>query len=265
MMAFTETGTGRRRLRGWSAVRWAEHYRANARAGVAIPWEQGARLSDQERSLLLPSLRELQQGEGLEGGAFFRRVREYADRTGDADYAEAHALFMAEEQRHAALLARFLNLAGVPLLTKRSLLSRLFCWLGGRGGLESTLAVVLAVEVVGQLFYRAVRSATASPVLRGVCAQLLRDEQAHVRFQCEMLARLRHGRPAWALRLRRLSDRLLCVGAGLACWLGHGHVLRAGGFGWRRFWRAARRLVARSEPLADPRNYDTPSPSERTP
>jgi hypothetical protein len=121
------------------------------------------------------------------------------------------------------------------------------------------------VEVVGQMFYRAVWSATRCPVLRRICAQLLRDEQMHVRFQCEQLARLRRRRPAWLLDCHRLIDRLVFTGAGLACWLAHRRVLRAGGYGWRRFWQVARRLLGRAEPLADPRGYvaETLSPTER--
>jgi hypothetical protein len=57
------------------------------------------------------------------------------------------------------------------------------------------------------------------------------------------------------LHLHRQFDRLLFVGAGLACWFGHSKVLRAGGYGWQRFWQVARRILARAEPLADPRNY----------
>src|SRR5262249_40918583 len=160
-----EAAPSLRRTR-WPAARWIEHYRDNARGLIAIPWEERLCLSEAQRAVLLPSLQVFQQGEDLEGRHFFRCVKDHADRTGDTDYVEAHSLFMAEEKRHAAMLGRFLTLAGVPLLTERSFLSRLFCWAGSRGGLEPTLVVVLMVEVMAQVYFRALWHATDSQILR---------------------------------------------------------------------------------------------------
>jgi hypothetical protein len=185
-------------------------------------------------------LREFQQGEGLEGGYFFRCVRAYGEQTGDLEYIEAHRLFMAEEQLHARDLARFLRSAGVELLSECSLRNWLFRWCGSRGGLELTLTIIMSVEVVAQVYYRAIHAATGCPWLRRLCAQILRDEHNHVRFHCERLALLRLGRGPWRLRLTHAVDGLLFCGAVLACWWGHRHALRAGGYGLARFCREAR-------------------------
>jgi hypothetical protein len=206
---------------------------------LLIPWQRGAELTPAERDLVAPSVREFQQGEGLEGGHFLRCVRTWAEREGDLDYIEAHRAFMAEEQRHARDLARFLHLAGIPLLTRRSWLNRLFCWCGSRGGLELTLAIIVMVEVIAEVYYSALRRATGSIVLRCLCAQILRDEKAHVRFQSERLALLRRRRSWTGRLLTHLCDVLLFIGAGLACWWGHRRVLRAGGLGLFRYWRVA--------------------------
>jgi hypothetical protein len=205
---------------------------------LVIPWERGADLTAAERDLIAPSLREFQQGEGLEGGHFFRCARAYAERA-DPAYAEAHRLFMAEEQRHARELGRFLALAEIAPLTERSLLNRLFCWCGSRGGLELTVAIIAQVEVVAQVYYGALWRATGSAVLRRLCAQILRDEKQHVRFQCERLAILRRDRHPDLQVLSHALDLLLFVGAGCCCWFGHRRVLRAGGVGLVRFWREA--------------------------
>src|SRR5262249_55834617 len=149
---------------------------------LAIPWEHGAGLSADEWAVVGPSLQEFQQGEGLEGGHFFRVVRAYGEQSGDWGYVEAHRLVMEEEQRHARDLGRYLGLAGVPLLTERSWLNRLFCWCGSRGGLELTLMIIVMVEVIAQVYYTALLAATGSALLRRLCAQILRDEKAHVRF-----------------------------------------------------------------------------------
>jgi hypothetical protein len=241
--------------RPWSSGRWCDYFRRQRGALLLIPWERGAELTDAERDLIAPSIREFQQGEGLEGGHFFRRARSYAQTSGDLAYAEAHRLFMAEEQRHARDLARFLALAGIPLLTERSFLNRLFCWCSSRGGIELTLAIIAQVEVIAQVYYAALRRATGSAVLRRLCVQVLRDEKQHVRFQCERLAILRRARPAPLLALTHLLDVLLLAGAGLVCWCGHRRVLRAGGLGFVRFWREARRQFRTACRQKDPRCY----------
>jgi hypothetical protein len=200
-------------------------------------------------------LQEFQQGEGLEGGHFFRCARAYAVTSGDIDYAEVHYLFMAEEQRHARDLARFLALAGIPLLTERSRLNRLFCWFGSRGGIELTVAIIAQVEVVAQVYYAALRRATGSVVLRRITAQILRDEKQHVRFQGERLAILRRGRSPLRLALSHTLDVLLFFCAALGCWWGHRRVLPAGGLGFFRFWREGWRMFRALARQKDPRRY----------
>jgi hypothetical protein len=212
-------------------------------------------LTPHEKELLAPSLRECQQGEGLEGGHFFRCVKAYGRRTGDWDYVEAHRLFMAEEQRHAHVLGRYLAMARIPLLTERSWLNHIFCWVGSRGGLEATLAIILMVEVIAQTYYPGLRQASGSTVLRRLCEQILRDEKSHVRFQAERLAYLRRGRSCWRLLLTHVFDFLLFVGAGLSCWLGHRRVLRAGGHRFRGYWTLAGKKLRRAWTIKNPRNY----------
>lgn len=223
----------------WSSGRWCQYFREQRRQRLVIPWERGAELSQAEHDLIIDSLREFQQGEGLEGSHFFRCVRAWAESSRDFEYVEAHRLFMAEEQGHARNLARFLIMAGTPLLTERSLLNRCFCWIGSWGRLEMTLAIIAAVEIVAQVYYRALRRTTRSEVLRRICAQILRDEKQHVRFQNERLAILRRGRSAPWLALTGCVDCMLLLGAALACWCGHRRVLRAGGVGCLRYWQAA--------------------------
>jgi hypothetical protein len=252
----------------WPAWRWARYFRGHRL--LPVPWEWGAGLTPPELAAVGPSLREFHQGEGLEGGHFFCCVRAYAERTGDWDYVEAHRLFMAEEQRHARDLGRFLSLAGVPLLTEQSRLNRLFRWCGARGGLEATLAVIVMVEVIAQVYYAALRRATRSPVLRLICAQILRDEKAHVRFQAERLAVLRRNRRGWRLAGRHALDVVLFVGAVLACWCGHRRALRAGGLGLVGFWRAAWHKLRAACRQKDPRRYvwddlGPPKPPARKP
>jgi hypothetical protein len=225
--------------------RWVRYFQKNAGAVLAIPWQPRPTLTPAEGAAVLPSLREFQRGESLEGGHFFKVAREHAERTGDFDYAEAHRLFMAEERRHGNDLGKFLRQEGVAPLEHCTTASWLFRWCGSRAGLEQILLVVLFAEVLAQVYYRAMLSATGSPVLRRLCVQLLCDEAQHVRFHCERLALLRRGRTGWRRVLTRWFDQFLFCGAFLVCWWGHASALRAGGHGLRRFRLGQHRTCCR--------------------
>ena len=156
----------------------------------------GPTLTTADRQAVLRSVQEFQQGEGLEGANFFRRVRTYGASSGDHEYVEAHRLFMAEEKRHAHDLGRFLRLEGLEPLERCSPRNWLFRWCGSRASLEHTLTVIVLVEVMALVYYRALLAATGSQVLRRLCVQILCDETHHVRFHCDRLGLLRAVVPA---------------------------------------------------------------------
>jgi hypothetical protein len=238
-----------------SSQQWCAYFIRQTHSLLPIPWEQGPELTPEEHVVVSASLPEFQQGEGLEGGHFFRCVRAYGERSGDWAYVEAHRLFMAEEQRHARDLGRFLDMAGIPLLRRQSRLNKLFRWCGSRGGLELTLAIITMVEVLARTYYAALRNATRSTVLRRICTQIMRDEQSHVRFQCEQLARLRRGRTQWLMALTDALDVLLFVCAGLACWWGHRRLFHAAGLGFVTYWRLSVQKLRSAWRQKEPRTY----------
>lgn len=230
---------------------WVAYFRRNAASLLEIPWEQGAGLSPAERDAIAASVQGFQLGESAEGRHLYRSACAHAAATGDADYAEAMRLFIAEEGRHARDLGRFLGLAGVPLL-RREAGDWLFRRLRKLGGLEVAVAVLLTPEILAMVYYAALRDATGSPVLRRLCDQILADEAAHVRFQAERLAILRARRPGPLLRLTHAVQRTLFAGAAAVVWLGHRCALRAGGRSFVRFWREAAAEYARARILMDP-------------
>jgi hypothetical protein len=243
------------RLHPWTARRWCRYFHRQSTTLLAIPWQRGSELTPAEKDLVAPSLQEFQQAEGMEGGHFFRCVRNYGAMSGDWDYVEAHRLFMAEEQRHGRQLGTFLDLADIPRLERVSWFTWMFCWLGSRGGLEPTLIIILMSEIFGQVYYTALRTATRSTTLRRLCDQILRDEKSHVRFQAERLAVLRRRRGWLGMKLRHGLDLLMFVGAGLACWFGHHRVLWAGGYGVWRYWSLGARCLRAAWKLKNPVNY----------
>ena len=250
----------------WSTAQWCSYFRGNAKALLDIPWAQGAGLTEEERDAVAASVQDFQLGESSEGLNLLRAARAYAARAGDPAYEEAIRLFVREEQRHAGDLARFLTLAGVPLLSK-SWTDAVFRFLRRLAGLEQFLTVLVTAEMIGKVYYQALRRATGSPVLRRLCDQLLRDEIKHIRFHTERLALMRRGRPRWRLFLTRLGHRVFFGGTCLVAWWAHRKALRAGGYGFSRFWqetwevfRASARPIDLRElaPLSGPKPFLVP-------
>jgi hypothetical protein len=111
------------------------------------------------------------------------------------------------------------------------------------------------VEVHALIYYNAIRQASDCPVLRKVCEQLLADEIPHIRFQCERLAMLLRDRPRWLRALTMVLHRILFTGVTLAIWAGHRRALKAGGYGFGRFWSAAWAKMNHAWRLMNPGNY----------
>ena len=231
-----------------TSAEWRDVFARNATAPRPIPWDAPVRWTPDERRAVAASVKEFQLGEQSEGRTLRRSAARYAERTGDAAYPEAMALFIREEQRHAAELALLLTSAGERLTTKTAVdtVFRALRKLGPGDGLEVCLRVLVTAEVVATLYYAALRDATGCSVTRALCAQILRDEAAHVRFHAERLGLMQAERPA-AFRLGvRATHRALMAGTVLAVWAGpHRRVLRRGGLSFRAFAAGCLRTLNR--------------------
>jgi len=228
--------TQRRTLSGMNQELWRAYFSLNAVAPRGIPWERGADLHPDEARFVIPSLQEFQIGESSDGAALLsaavRWARRPAAAAADAGLPEVLALFVAEERRHAAELARFLRLNGHPSL-KRSAAAGAFRMLRQAlartpHALEGSLAVLMTAEVSGYVYYAALRSGTRSATLRALCDVFLRDETAHLMLHADLMSRLRRGRSPAALWLTRAASRTLMAGVCLVVWARHRRVLAAG-------------------------------------
>ena len=222
-----------------SSTEWLLHFETNRRALIPIPWDDADRFSPVELKALGRSLAEFQRGESSEGRHLIRYAEVYARRSGDLAYPKAIRLFIAEEQRHARDLARFLELNGVPLMAATfsdAIFRRLRNVLGT---LEVSIAVLILAELIAQVYYDAVRRATRLPILTRLCEQILRDEADHVRFQAEQLGRLRAERSPVGWRMTMAAQRLLFATTCAVVWIVHRPALRLGGYTLDLFWTAA--------------------------
>ena len=237
----------------WSSARWCAYYRANGKKLLDLPWEGEIRLTEAERATITKSVQDFQLGESSDGRNLIRAAREYAAASGDVDYPEAIRLFIAEEQRHSGDLGRFLTKAGIPLLT-RTWTDTIFRWLRRLAGLELFLTVLVTAEMIGKVYYKALRKATGCPLLRRLCEQLLRDEMKHIRFHVERLALMRRDRPRWKVIWAQAWHRFLFGGTCLVVWWKHRPVFKAGGYRFRRFWDEAWSEINAAQRPIDPRD-----------
>ncbi len=218
---------------------WQDYYRANAVHQLPLPWDAAAELSAAEQRAIIKSLQAWQLGETSDGTHLMAAARRYARAIGDPEFPAVVQLFIVEEQRHGELLGQFLDLHGAERIGRnwgdsvfRLLRSRLL-------SMEIWTTVVIVVETLALIYYRAVLQATESRLLQAICRQILRDEVPHLQFQYERLAQIYAGRGPLGRRLTLYVQRVLFFGTTMAVWIGHHRALRAGRFPFRRFWRSA--------------------------
>ena len=176
---------------------------------------------------LIPSLQLFQLGEGAGGMTFLELGRRHAEATGDLDFTETLALFIAEEQRHSALLGRYLRAVRAPVL-ERHWVDQIFRRLRKLAGLECMVTVLVTAEVLAVPYYRAVQRVSACPALRAICRRILREEAQHLLFQASTLAAVQRLRPGWLVRLTRFAQHVLLAGTCLTVWVQHRGLLRRG-------------------------------------
>ena len=195
--------------------------------------------------VLLPSLQDFQLGESSEGRHGRARAAAYAVRVGDPHYAEAVRLFFAEENRHAGYLACYLGLHGVRPIG-RSWTDFVFRRVRRLMGLELLLTVLLTAELIGEVYYRAVRAATACPSPAGRSAPNSCATSGCTSGSTSSGSGSCAGRSVVRTVLQDGLWRCFFVATCLAVWHKHGRALRLGGYGFRRFRAEALRGFRRA-------------------
>jgi hypothetical protein len=205
-------------------------------------------------------VQEFQLGESSEGRHLISAANRYAAASGDFDYVTALRLFIAEENRHARELGRFLDLAGIGRVSA-SWPDSVFRFLRRRAGLELSIVVLITAEIIAKVYYAALRDATGSHALQQLCQQILRDERHHVIFQAQRIALLRARRSRVSIVARVMLHRLLLAGTCVVVWRKHGPAMRAGGMRFARFWQLTWREMNHALADMDPRNYPALAPA----
>jgi len=207
-----------------TTVWWAAHFRANAWREWQIPWQDNPVLSARQLALISASIAEFQRGESSEARNYLAKSAAFAATARESSFHEASVLFVGEENEHAALLLRFMNLAGIaPKQTTFS--DGIFRRIRAVSDIGWSSRVLIIAELVAQEYYPCLRVMTGHPALRRVCDKLIHDEFAHIRFQVERIARAEADRGAGVRMLREGLQTLLTLGAALVVYREHRGVL----------------------------------------
>ena len=183
-------------------------------------------------------------------------AREWAERAGDTAYPEAIRLLITEEQRHSAVLARFMEMNGIPRL-ERGATDGVFRWMRNIfGSLEVSIAVLVTAEIIAKVYYPALRAATNSTVLQAICEQIEAEGIGHVEFQTEQLARLRIGRRGLRLWATVMLHRLQYYPTVVIIGLSHRKALGRGGLSLRDFCARCRRQFLDAVASMNPQTKD---------
>lgn len=226
---------------------WLEYFEWNSEAPDTFPWQARETLTEAEKACIGPSLAAFQLGENSEGTALLRFSKEYGDRMGFKALPLITALFVQEERNHSALLGRFMDLHGLPRKDS-DWTDSVFRLLRKPFGFEVSLSVLITAELIALVYYRALREATGSRLLKALCDKILDDEKAHVEYESTLIrfAQAAEGTSkgaAW-----RLGHWALFAGTLAVVYREHRAVLKAGGYPWKRFREACREEFLRAFP-----------------
>ena len=218
---------------------WEAYFRENDGKRLDIDFSQEKALPRKVKKLIFPSIRAFQKGEGSDGGYLMKTVCAFAEQSGEADYPNVMRLFVREENQHSAYLKTYMKFHGVEG-AKRSVLDSAFRRLRKLGGLKCEVTILVTAEMIALTYYDALSRCTESAALKSICDQMLQDELPHIVFQSYTL---RHFRVRGADKLAR---RLLMDVTSFLVWCAYRRVYRAGGYGFRRFFKENRGYLRQS-------------------
>lgn len=200
---------------------------------------------------LAKSLAIFQLGESG-GGTIIEQARTSELPQIDKHYADAMALFVREENRHADILAICIQQLGGELI-KDNWTATLFVATRRLIGLRLKVLVLLAAEVVGICYYHLLAARLPKSPMRTWLTELVSDEQSHLDFHCCFLnSQCNH---AWKRGLFVVTWRTTMLLAAIAVMIDHRAAIRDLGINKREIWRRwmtfsrlAERLVTRPAP-----------------
>jgi rubrerythrin len=218
--------------------KWIARFSLRSMTALYVSPLAAIQLTRAEIAAITKSIQQFQLGEGSKGQRLLDRGKIYGREVHDPFFAGALDLFIKEEQQHSRYLKAFMQSQGIPVVG-RHWVDSIFRKLRGLAGLELSLTVLVTAEIIAMPYYRALRDATGSPVLKNICKRILEDETTHLRYQASMLARLASKRRCALDRAIVTLRRFFLSCTSVVVWSGHRAVFQAAGYDFARFRQEA--------------------------
>jgi hypothetical protein len=222
---------------------WLNHFEYHAQHPRQIPADLDDSLAPHERRLIAGSMATFQLGERSQGATLMRAAQRFARRHQLPALVPIMESFILEERRHAALLGAFMADHAIPVKSKHWT-DAVFRRVRRLAGFELYLCVLITAELIGNVYYRALASATGCQRLKVLCRTLVADELVHVAFESQLLLALRSARPAWVRSALRTVHRAFFTVTACIVWSTHRSLLRRTGYQPLRFIRRCRAQYA---------------------
>jgi hypothetical protein len=227
---------------------WLEIFEARVPQLVIHRQQPADWLDDEDCRRIAGSIATFQLGEQSEGRTLLRFAEKFAARRNLPALPRVTALFIKEEQHHAAQLKEFMVANGIPL-KRQSWTDSIFRTLRKLAGFEAAVTVLVTAEMIGFVYYRALARATGSACLKTICRTMCADESLHLRYETQLLMTLRGERGASFRRTVELAHRALLVVSATIVFFDHRRVLQHVGYDARSFRKdclAIYRMVMRN-------------------
>jgi len=236
-------------------VNWGEWYDFfSKRSDRPMPAPEANDLYLKLPKSLAESLAIFQLGESG-GGTVISQARKSSIKVIDARYADAMALFVEEEHRHADILATCVRTLRGTLI-RRNWTAKLFVSARRLIGLRLKVLVLLAAEVVGICYYHLLSSRLPPCDIKLMLAELVSDEKSHLQFHCCFLRS--QATSIWRRAIFVVVWRATMLAAAIAVMIDHRDALRDLDLDistvwhrWRDYSRIAEDFVTSRRPPAD--------------
>lgn len=193
-----------------------------------------ADLTADERQLIASSIAAFQLGEHSEGKHLLKSAERLAAQQGTPALVAITRLFIAEEQSHALLLARFMKLNRIALI-RTHWADVVFRRLRKHVSFELSVTVLITAEIISLVYYKALSASTNSAQLKEICTKILSDELHHVHYESMLISEIRKGRSAFYRAAIKLLHAALFAGTTVVVYGSHRAVLNRGGYGFVHF------------------------------
>ena len=207
---------------------WLNHFRKNLKK-KRVDWSIKPKITNEEKSQILESLRSWQLGETSDGRHLLAAATKHAQKIGDPDYVEVVKLFIKEEQKHGNNLGTYIDQIGERRKKKDwgDSLFRMIRYFNT--SMELWTITVIIVESAAQIFYKSIHDATNCKLLKSICHDILIDEAHHIKFQNERMHIIFQNKNFYSRAFSIGLYGLLFFATIHAIWFAHGKAMKAGG------------------------------------